>query len=139
MMRGKVQLEKRDLVVSTVKTRKVEDQISSLVQQIALERSRRQQLQLSWASLESAISIMCPRLAEARFHLVFTAKQSLFENEVNNDGIHVRGPMYLWLRGMFAHALGVDSSAIRSLSKHARTHVCTVFLLSLSLFPPLSL
>jgi chromosome segregation ATPase len=139
MMRGKVQLEKRDLVVSTVKTRKVEDQISSLVQQIALERSRRQQLQLSWASLESAISIMCPRLAEARFHLVFTAKQSLFENEVNNDGIHVRGPMYLWLRGMFAHALGVDSSAIRSLSKHARTHVCAVFLLSLSLFPPLSL
>ena len=68
-----------DVLQSSVKQRKVEEHNLQLIQQLLQERTRRQMLQLGWASLENTLKLICPPLADARCHLVFTATPSLFK------------------------------------------------------------
>ena len=68
-----------DLLLSSVKQRKVEAQNQQLIKELQQERSRRQLLQLSWASLENTLKLSFPPPADARCHFVFTARSSLFE------------------------------------------------------------
>ncbi len=68
-----------DFLQSSAKQRKVEEHNLQLIQQLLQERTRRQMLQLSWASLENTLKLCCPPVADARCHLVFTATPSLFK------------------------------------------------------------
>jgi hypothetical protein len=62
-----------------MKQHKAEEHNQQLTQQLLQERSRRQLLQLAWASLESTLKFSFPSPADARCHLVFTARSSLLK------------------------------------------------------------
>jgi hypothetical protein len=68
-----------DLLRSSVKQRKLEEQNQQLIQDLLQERKRRQLLQLGWASLENTITFNFLPLADARCHLMFTARSSFFK------------------------------------------------------------
>jgi hypothetical protein len=104
MMRGTAQLEKQDLLLSSVKQRKVKEQHQQLIQELQQERRRRQLLQLSWASLENTLKLSFPPPADACCHFVFTARSSLFERDMRE-----------WIRRKVVKALNVDMSCVRSL------------------------
>jgi hypothetical protein len=95
---------------TSVKQRKVEDENQHLLRQLQHERNCRVQLQLSWACLEKTMEVICPPLAHARLHLVFTAKTSLFKDDSGYDD-H-KTPVDKWLRSSFAKALNVDICAL---------------------------
>ena len=134
-----------DLLLSSVKQRKVKEQHQQLIQELQQERRRRQLLQLSWASLENTLKLSFPPPADARCHFVFTARSSLFEVCVriilnfardfycyaplglvvfaaqSADAHHsffldtTQRDMREWIRRKVVKALNVDMSCVRSL------------------------
>ena len=127
-----------------MKQRKVEEQNQQLIQELQQERSRRRLLQLGWASLDNTLKLSFPPPADARCHLVFTARSSLFEVCVriinsacalycyaprglvvfaaNSADVHhsscldtTQRDMLEWIRRKVVKALNVDMSCVRSL------------------------